>query len=65
MNAKELREKTTGELREMIGQLREELFKLKMQHYTGQLEQVAKLKTTKRTVARVLTLLRQREMEKS
>lgn len=60
MKAAELREKSTGELREMEKDLREQLFKFKMQLYTGQLERVSELKTTKRDIARVLTILSER-----
>jgi large subunit ribosomal protein L29 len=60
MKAAELREKSTGELRELEKDLREQLFKFKMQLYTGQLERVSELKTTKRDIARVLTVLSER-----
>lgn len=63
MKAKELRENTTAELNETLQTLREELFRLKMHHYTGQLESVAGLKAKKRDIARVLTVLRQRQLE--
>lgn len=61
MKAKDIRDKTTGELREMEAELRDKLFRLKMHHYTGQLESVAELKATKRDIARVLTVMRERE----
>ncbi len=60
MKASELREKSMGELREMEGELREQYFRLKMQLYTGQLERVSELKSTKRDIARVLTVLKER-----
>jgi large subunit ribosomal protein L29 len=58
MKAKELRVKTRDELLELETELRERLFRLKMHHYTGQLESVAELKAMKRDIARVLTVLR-------
>jgi large subunit ribosomal protein L29 len=60
MKAQELREKSTGELRELEKGLREQLFRLKMKHYTGQLERISELRQTKRDIARVLTELRGR-----
>ncbi|MBH23755.1 MAG: 50S ribosomal protein L29 [Myxococcales bacterium] len=65
MKAKEIREKTVGELRELEAELREKLFRLKMHHYTGQLESVAELQATKRDIARVLTVIREREAGKA
>lgn len=60
MKASELREKSTPELQELEQELRQELFKLKMHLYTGQLESVAALRNKKRDVARVLTILNER-----
>ena len=60
MKSAELREKSTGELREMEQELRGQLFKLKMDLYTGQLEKVSDLKSIKRSIARVLTVLQER-----
>ena len=62
MKAKDLREKSTADLIETEKELRQELFKLKMHLYTGQLESVAELKNTKRSIARVLTLLKERDL---
>lgn len=60
MKAAELREKSTGELRGLEKELREQLFRLKMKHYTGQLERISDLRQAKRDIARVLTVLRDR-----
>ena len=60
MKASELREMSTGELREKEQELREQLFRLKMNHYTNQLEKVSDLRSTKRDIARILTILRKR-----
>ncbi len=57
MNAQELREKTVTELNEIETQLREELFRLRMQHYSGQLQQVSDLRQKRRDIARVKTIL--------
>lgn len=60
MKSAELREKSTGELRELESELREKLFRLKMNLYTGQLERVSELRSAKRDIAKVLTILRER-----
>jgi large subunit ribosomal protein L29 len=61
MKAKELRELSDDELRAKSGELRGELFNLKVKHSTGQLEDTARLATLRRDVARVETVLRERE----
>jgi len=61
MKATEVREKSTPELQELEQELRRDLFKLKMHLYTGQLESVAALRNKKRDIARVLTVLNERE----
>ena len=60
MNATEIREKSTDELRSLQTELRDEYFRLRMQHYTGQLEQPSTLKKTRRAIARVETVLNER-----
>ena len=60
--AEELKELSDGELFERIGTTRQELFNLRFQHVTGQLENSARLSTVKRDVARLLTELREREI---
>jgi large subunit ribosomal protein L29 len=60
MKAKELRELSDDELVAKSGELRGELFNLKVKHSTGQLEDTARLATLRRDVARVETVLRER-----
>jgi large subunit ribosomal protein L29 len=60
--AEELKELSDGELFERIGTTRQELFNLRFQHVTGQLENSARLPIVKRDVARLLTELREREI---
>lgn len=62
MKAKDLREKTSEELVQEIAQLKEQLFKLRFQHVTNQLENTAQLKSTRRDLARVETIIREREL---
>lgn len=60
MTAKELNEKTVDELRaELIDMLKEQ-FNLRMQHATGQLSNSTQLKTVRRSIARVKTIIRQK-----
>ncbi|MFP4597298.1 MAG: 50S ribosomal protein L29 [Persicimonas sp.] len=63
MKAAELRDKSDDELRDLERQMRDELFRLKMKHFTGQLQNVSDLRSRKRDVARVKTVLRERELE--
>ena len=51
MLAKEIREKTNEELLQEIDTLKDELFNLRFQQATGQLENTARLKTVKKTIA--------------
>jgi large subunit ribosomal protein L29 len=51
------------ELAEFIGDKREELFNLRFQHATGQLENTARLKETKRELARGLTVANERGLD--
>ena len=57
MTAAELREKTPDQLREELVNLKKEQFNLRFQAATGQLENPARIKTVRRDVARVLTVL--------
>ena len=60
MKAKELREKSDQELAELERQLRDELFRLKMRHYSGQLQSVAEMRAKRRDIARVKTVRHER-----
>ncbi len=60
MKAAELREKSDAELVELEGQLRDELFRLRMKHFTGQLQSVSELKQRRKDVARIKTILAER-----
>jgi large subunit ribosomal protein L29 len=51
------------QLVEFVGRAREELFNLRFQHATGQLENTARLKAAKHDVARGLTVARQRGID--
>lgn len=63
MNAKEIRDLDDKELAEHIKTVRRDLFGLRFQHATGELENSAGLRTTKRDLARALTIARERGIE--
>ncbi len=60
MEAKELREMSADELAQKRTTLREEIGHLKLQRATGRMENPMKLRATRRDLARVETILRQR-----
>ncbi len=62
MRTKELHELTVDELNIKLKELSEELFNLRFRHAIGQLENPASLKTCKKDIAKVKTLLREREL---
>ena len=62
MKPSELRELTTLELETKLGDLKEELFNLRFQHATGQLENPMRIKEVKKTYARIKTLIQERVM---
>jgi large subunit ribosomal protein L29 len=63
MKPSEIREKTIIELNGELVELKQELFKLRFQHATNQLENPLKLRSVKRDIARVRTVLRERELK--
>ncbi len=62
MKAKELVGLSTEELLEKEADYRQELFNLRFQLATGQLENTARIKTVRKNIARVKTVLRQAEL---
>lgn len=63
MKVSEMKEKTQAELEKELGELKSELFKLRFQLVTNQLENPMKLKDVKKSIARVKTILREREIK--
>jgi large subunit ribosomal protein L29 len=63
MKANDIREKTKDELNKELGELKSELFKLRFQHATNQLENPMKLKDVKKSIARIKTIMRERELK--
>jgi large subunit ribosomal protein L29 len=62
MKAPELRDLSDNDIREHLRTARRELFGLRFQHATGELDNTASLKRAKREVARALTIAREREL---
>jgi large subunit ribosomal protein L29 len=60
--AKELRQLNDTELEHRLGEAKEELFNLRFQNATGQLDNIARIPQMRREVARIETLLREREI---
>ncbi|MFQ9343110.1 MAG: 50S ribosomal protein L29 [Enterococcus gallinarum] len=59
MKVKEIRELTTAEMLDKEKQLKEELFNLRFQLATGQLENTARIKEVRQSIARIKTVLRE------
>jgi large subunit ribosomal protein L29 len=60
-----LRDQDTAELNERERELAEQVFRLRFQLSTGQAEAVTKLRVARKDLARVKTLLRERELRKA
>ena len=65
MKTKEIREMSSENLEKELGELKTELFKLKFSLATGGLENPMKIKETKRNIAKIKTILRERELAES
>ena len=65
MRAKDLRDLTDDELDARLADSRQELFNLRFQSVTGALENPARLKLARREIARILTVVNEREAEKA
>ena len=59
MKVKEIRELTTAEMLDQEKQLKEELFNLRFQLETGQLENTARIKEVRKSIERIKTVLRE------
>ena len=64
VKASEIREMTTEELNRKLDELKEELFNLRFQKATGDIDNPMRIRAVKRDIARVLTILRERELAK-
>ncbi|MBM7704958.1 50S ribosomal protein L29 [Metabacillus iocasae] len=62
MKANELRDLTTAEIEQKVKALKEELFNLRFQLATGQLENTARIREVRKAIARMKTVVREREI---
>ena len=65
MKASALRERSSEELTKQLSDLEEQLFKLRFQKSTGQIENPIKIREVKRDIARVLTVINERRDQES
>ena len=65
LRAKDMSDLTDDELQDRLADTRQELFNLRFQSVTGALENSARLKIAKREIARILTVVNEREAEKA
>ena len=64
MELKKMREMTEVELNSELAKMKKELFNLRFQHATGQLENPVQMRELKRNIARVKTIIREKELGK-
>ncbi|MBQ6324200.1 MAG: 50S ribosomal protein L29 [Bacilli bacterium] len=62
MKVKEIRELSTEEINKKLVETKEELFNLRFQQATGSLEKPSRIRELRHTVARMKTVLKEREM---
>jgi large subunit ribosomal protein L29 len=62
MKANDFRNLTTAEVEQNVKSLKEELFNLRFQLATGQLENPARIREVRKAIARAKTVLREREL---
>ncbi len=65
MELKKMRELTEVELNAELDKMKKELFNLRFQHVTGQLENPVKMRELKKDIARVKTIIREKELAKA
>jgi len=65
MELKKIREMTDAELATELNKKKNELFNLRFQHVTGQLENPIRMKDVKKDIARVKTIIREKELKKA
>lgn len=62
MKATEYRERTMEELNLMLRDLQQDIFNLRFQHATGQLDNISRLRMARRDLARLKTVIREHEI---
>jgi large subunit ribosomal protein L29 len=63
MKANKIREKSSHELEQELAELKGELFNLRFQLATGQLENPMRVREVRKSIARIKTILRERELK--
>ena len=63
MNIKEVREKSSKDLQKTLDEYKVELFDLRFQRATGSIENPMRIRELKKSIARILTVLKERESE--
>ena len=63
MDLNKIREMTDAELSAELEKMQKELFNLRFQHVTGQLDNPVQMREVKRNIARVKTIIREKELE--
>ena len=63
MKVKDIRDMSSVELNQKLASLKEELFNLRFQLATGQLENPMRIKEVKKTIARIKTIQREQELQ--
>ncbi len=63
MKITEIREKTSAELMELLKEQKAQLFNLRFQHAINQLDNPAKIVETKKTIAKILTVITEKEKQ--
>ena len=65
MKTTEIRNLSVAELEGKLKELKEELFNLRFQHVTGQLENPIKMRDVKREIARIKTVIREKQLNQN
>ena len=63
MELNKIREMTDSELQAELEKMKKELFNLRFQHVTGQLDNPLQMREVKRDIARVKTIIREKELD--
>ena len=64
MELNKMREMTDAELAAELDKMKKELFNLRFQHVTGQLENPVQMREVRKNIARVKTIMREKELQK-
>lgn len=65
MELKKMREMSDSELYAELDKMKKDLFNLRFQHVTGQLENPIQMRDTKKDIARIKTIIREKELEQA